>query len=61
MNFIDNDPRGPRRTIKAVHIDPKGGSTKVEFNECTHVVDRVNHFSYRVGDRDRCFACRESK
>lgn len=51
-----SDPRGPLRTVRAVDTN-NGGPVLVAFAECEHAVERVNHFSYRVGDRDRCFKC----
>lgn len=50
------DPRGPRRTILAVRRSPTGGPTTVVLS-CGHERERVNHFSYRVGDETHCFGC----
>lgn len=50
------DPRGPSVKIVSVAVSPTGGPTLVSMT-CGHVVERVNHFSYHVGDSDRCFIC----
>jgi hypothetical protein len=52
------DPRGPERCIIAVVKSPTGGETKVTLS-CGHVVNRVNHFSYRIGDTSHCLPCHD--
>jgi hypothetical protein len=53
---VEIDPRGPTRKIEAVHIDTNGGNTTVDLS-CGHSEERVSHFSYRVGEYDRCYSC----
>jgi hypothetical protein len=50
------DPRGPVRRIIAVNRDPNTGRVTVTL-DCGHVRERVSHFSYNVGDTDRCYGC----
>lgn len=52
----DKDPRGPERTIVAVEY--KSHAALVTLS-CGHVREWNQIYSYRVGDRGRCFACRK--
>lgn len=51
----DSDPRGPERTI--VSVDPEWPSNRVTL-DCGHVRELNPAYTYRVGDKVRCFACR---
>ena len=51
------DSRGPVRFISEVRRDPDNGRVTVTLKPCGHVVERVSHFSYRIGEPDRCFTC----
>jgi len=51
---VSADPRGPLVTI--LEIETSAGPTRLTL-ACGHCVERVNHFSYRIGDKTHCFPC----
>lgn len=51
------DPRGPYRTVTAVVADT--GPTLIT-KDCGHTSEYANHFTYKVGTRMHCYACREA-
>ncbi len=55
----DNDPRGP--LVRVTHVDGSGSGPVILTLSCGHRVERVNHFSYHVGEESRCFACRKGE
>jgi hypothetical protein len=52
-----NDQRGPQRLIVQVETDPNGGLTTLHL-DCGHAVKANQIYSYRVGDKARCMACK---
>lgn len=51
------DPRGPHRTITA--IAESCGPTLIT-KSCGHTSECANHFTYKLGARIHCYACREA-
>lgn len=50
------DPRGPFRTI--TNVERTANAALVRFAECDHESRRNQIYTYKVGDKARCFACR---
>lgn len=51
---MSTDPRGPERTI--AKVDTANGKALITL-DCGHIRELASHFSYRTGDRCRCFPC----
>lgn len=49
------DPRGPIQTVIDIR-DREGGHYYLDL-DCGHAAKVVGHFSYRVGQTCRCYAC----
>lgn len=56
--LMDLDPRDPERTILAIE---KTSRDALVTMSCGHVLKLNVLFMYRVGDRGRCFECRDPK
>jgi hypothetical protein len=67
------DPRGPKKIIEDIEVDPNGGPMILTLvcghrieraNQFSyligsdHVVKRVTNFSYKVGDVEHCIQCK---
>jgi hypothetical protein len=51
------DPRGPHRTITAIG---EGCGPTLITKSCGHTSEYANHFTYKLGARIHCYACREA-
>jgi hypothetical protein len=60
MGKATQDPRGPERKIVETSFDGNRSPQLFVKLDCGHMPDLNPIYAYRVGDRCRCYACRDS-